>query len=134
MMRFKKLICTFLSLVWVDSTQKRVLLDIVDNATGETASFTAWENIGSVIGSGVTLNGTGVNLNYFGSTGDGVSVIYSSSVEEGTVLKIAEGMEINGYVFPEFVLYLANGKWQTKVTPLRWFTRRLCLIWRRKKV
>ena len=99
-----------------DATQKRVLLDIVDNATGETASFTAWENIESVIGSGVTLNGTGVNLNYFGSTGDGVSVIYSSIVEEGTVLKIAEGMEINGYVFPEFVLYLANGKWQTEKT------------------
>ncbi|MBQ1942801.1 MAG: hypothetical protein II368_04035 [Clostridia bacterium] len=60
---------------WADGTQKRVLLNIVDKETGAAASFTAWENITSVIGNGVTMNGTGANLNFFGSTGDGLSVI-----------------------------------------------------------
>ncbi|MBQ3219232.1 MAG: hypothetical protein IJB32_01395, partial [Clostridia bacterium] len=39
-----------------DATQKRFLLDVVDIATGTTASFTAWESITSVIGNGVTMN------------------------------------------------------------------------------
>ena len=94
-----------------DATQKRVLLDVVDNATGTTASFTAWEAITSVIGNGVTLNGTGANLNFFGGTGDGLSVIYPSSLEDGAVFSIAEGTVINGYAFPEFTLKLVNGQW-----------------------
>ena len=97
-----------------DATQKRVLLNVVDKATGTTASFTAWESITSVIGNGVTMNGTGANLNFFGSTGDGVSVIYPSSLEDGAVFNIALGTEANGNVFPEFTLYLVNGKWQTE--------------------
>ena len=97
-----------------DATQKRVLLNVVDIATGTTASFTAWESMTSVIGNGVTMNGTGANLNFFGSTGDGVSVIYPSSLENGAVFNIALGTEANGYVFPEFTLYLVNGKWQTE--------------------
>jgi len=97
-----------------DATQKRVLLNVVDKATGAAASFTAWESITSIIGNGVTMNGTGSNLNFFGSTGDGVSVIYPSSLEDGAVFNIAMGTEANGYVFPEFTLYLVNGKWQTE--------------------
>ena len=99
-----------------DATQKRFLLDVVDIATGTTASFTAWESITSVIGNGVTMNGTGANLNFFGSTGDGVSVIYPSGLEEGTVFSIAEGTVINGYVFPEFTVSLVNGKWVKEPT------------------
>ena len=94
-----------------DGTQKRVLLNIVDKATGAAASFTAWENMTSVIGNGVTMNGTGANLNFFGSTGDGVSVIYPSTLEDGAVFSIAEGTVINGYVFPKFTLALLDGKW-----------------------
>ncbi|MBQ1942800.1 MAG: hypothetical protein II368_04030, partial [Clostridia bacterium] len=97
-----------------DATQKRVLLNVVDKATGATAPFTAWENMTSVIGNGVTMNGTGANLNFFGSTGDGLSVIYPSSLENGAVLNIAFGTEANGNVFPEFTLYLVNGQWQTQ--------------------
>ena len=102
---------------WPDS-QKRVLLDVVDIATGTTASFTAWENMTSVIGNGVTMNGTGKNLNFFGSTGDGVSVIYPFSLEDGAVFSIADGTVINGYVFPEFTIALVNGVWHeiTSVT------------------
>ena len=103
---------------WVDNTQKRVLLNVVDKATGAAASFTAWENITSVIGNGVTMNGTGANLNFFGSTGDGVSVIYPSSLENGAVFNIALGTEANGYVFPEFTLYLVNGQWQPETPTL----------------
>ena len=99
-----------------DATQKRFLLNVVDIATGTTASFTAWENITSVIGNGVTMNGTGANLNFFGSTGDGVSVIYPSSLEDGAVFSIAEGTVINGYVFPEFTVSLVNGKWVKEPT------------------
>ena len=99
-----------------DATQKRVLLNVVDKATGAAASFTAWESITSVIGNGVTMNGTGANLNFFGSTGDGVSVIYPSSLEDGTVFSIAEGTVINGYVFPEFTVSLVNGRWVKEPT------------------
>ena len=99
------------NVAWDDGTQKRVLLNIVDKATGEVASFTAWENMTSVIGNGVTINGS-ANLNFFGSTGDGVSVIYPSSLEDGAVFNIALGTEANGHVFPAFTLYLVNGKWQ----------------------
>ena len=90
----------------------RVLLNVVDKATGEVAPFTAWENMNSAFGTGITMNGTGANLNFFGSTGDGVSVIYPSSLEDGAVFNIAIGTEVNGNVFPEFTLYLVNGKWQ----------------------
>ena len=99
-----------------DATQKRVLLNVVDTATGAAASFTAWESITSVIGNGVTMNGTGSNLNFFGSTGDGVSVIYPSNLEEGAVFSIAEGTVINGYIFPEFTVSLVNGKWVKEPT------------------
>ena len=99
-----------------DATQKRVLLNVVDKATGAAASFTAWESITSVIGNGVTMNGTGANLNFFGSTGDGVSVIYPSSLEDGAVFKIALGTEANGYVFPEFTVSLVNGRWVKEPT------------------
>ena len=94
-----------------DATQKRVLLNVVDKETGAVASFTAWENITSVFGNGVTMNGTGANLNFFGSTGDGVSVIYPSGLEDGAVFSIAEGTVINGHVFPEFTISLIDGKW-----------------------
>ena len=36
-----------------DATQKRVLLNVVDKATGAAASFTEWENITSVLETGL---------------------------------------------------------------------------------
>ena len=95
------------NVIWAnDDTQKRVLLNIVDEATGEAASFTAWEPITS---SGVMMSGG--NINTFTNTGDGVSVIYPSSIEDGAIFSIAEGTVINGYVFPEFTITLVDGKW-----------------------
>ena len=60
-----------------DDTQTRTVLNIVVNATGETVAANGrWEHMGSVIGNGVTMDGTGANLNYFGYTGDTFSFIY----------------------------------------------------------
>ena len=96
-----------------DATQKRVMLIVVDKATGEDASFTPWEFFTS---STVTMSGTGAALNSFVHTGDGLSVIYPSTIEDGAVFNIAEGTVINGYVFPEFTVSLVNGKWVKEPT------------------